>query len=531
MPVPMIGYPAPVPGHPKQSIPRSDWPIYAAVTALSTMPRELSDGPSDTKIQSVLRSWLNAQDIPNSRLDLWLEALASTPGTISTPVPPPVPEPEPGKYVKVPDPYQFYAANEMSCAGGVFALGCGLGKTLTTEIVIDSLAKKYAGKPLILTSTKTALEGDAWDPYLPRFRKMGFSEVFVVSIDSLHKFEPGFPSNGGVLVIDEGHLLGAGSARRTKHAMALRLKVDYCLLLSGTMFHGGVSRAMTTLNLAIPGNACFASLMSAASYFNCIKEVRYQDNGKEVVRHKIVRPGGEDAKRFQEFIQTRHVVSLAKTSPLVRQSLTIPDQDQFIVEFDGPWGTVHHDSVQEIKRAMSAGEGIPHAAAVAAKLARSGLGSKISWILDKVSNGDPLVIFAQYHESLNEIERRLRAEDIGVVRVDGLVTGPKRSEAIAAFQSGAVQVFLGQIEAAGISVELTRAHISVATDVSRRPDVYDQALARTCRRGQTHRCAHYDLVANRYQVAVVETVRAGKVFDASITEYQDVVRARSESLG
>ncbi len=357
---------------------------------------------------------------------------------------------------------------------------------------------------------------------------MGFSEVFVVSIDSLHKFEPGFPSSGGVLLIDEAHLLGGKGARRTKHAMKLRLKMDYGLNLTGTMFHGGVPRAMTLLNLAIPGLAAFASEYSAAAYFGCLQHLDIPGVGKVT---KIVKPIGDDARRFQEFIASRFVCALTKHSSMVKQTVNIPDQTVHTIEFDGPWGTVKHDATMEIRRAIAAGEGIPHSAGVTKRLARSGNESKVPWLLDLLSDDKPCAVFAQYHESLAAIELSLRNEGIEYVRVDGNVTGSKRSGAISDFQAGKVQVFLGQIEATGISVELTNSSRSVAFDVSWRPDAYDQALARTCRRGQASACNHYDLVANRLQLKILETVRSGKAFDASISEYQDVARSLRDLCG
>ena len=522
MTIPLVGYLATVPGSPKQNLPRSDWPIFAAMSALASSQyysQTSSAGPA-------IHSWLKGQDIPEDRLSLWLRALAGNKLPITT-----ITHAGPGSYRFIPEQYQYVAAAAMSCAGGILALGCGLGKTLTTEVVVNAVAPRYFGKPLIIATTLTAF--GAWKEYIPRFEKLGFSKIFLVSIDSLHKFEPGFPSNGGVLIYDEGHLLGAVTSRRTKHAMKLRLKVDFCLLLTGTLFHGGIVRAMTCMNLAVPGLGTFASSFSAASYFQCIEEVTYKetrgDKTIDVTRHKIVKPTGEHHARFQEFVARRFVCALAKSSPIVRQSVNIPEQDQVSIHLDGPWATVHQDSVTEIRRAIEAGEGIPHASAVAKRLARSGLASKIDFLLEALSDSAPAVVFAQYHESLDALEQAFLDAGISLVRVDGSVTGVHRSNAISDFQSGKAQVFLGQIEAAGISVELTRSSRSFATDLSWRPDAYDQALARTCRRGQASRCTHTDLIANRFQERVVDTVRSGKAFDASITEYQDVARALKEA--
>ncbi len=522
MPIPPVGYILDIPGHPKQSLPKSDWPLYAAVSALGVGNYY---GPLASQGEAALRQWLNGQDIPNTRLDLWQSSLTgqklSTSATWDTRFPPMA--------------HQDLSVKEMSDSGGVLALGCSLGKTLTTEHFLGKIHTKYRGKPLVIASTRTALDGATWTPYLPRFKAMGFSEVFKVSIDSLHKFVPGFRSDGGVLVFDEGHLLGGTDARRTKLAMELRLKMDVALVLTGTLFHCGILRGLNAMNLAIPGLAGFSSQYGAASYFNAIEAVHYKEKklGKggepllvDVTKHKVVKPTGEHETRFKEFVTKRFVVSLAKRSPVVMQSMNIPDQDQETMEFNGPWRTVHDDSVIEIRRAIEAGEGIPHASAVRHALAQKGLEDKAAWLLEKLEDKEPLVVLCKYTDSLNYIEQEFKNAGITYARIDGTVTGADRAGVVEAFQRpDGPLVLLGQFEATGISVELTRASTSVGVESTWRPDAYDQALARTCRHGQLKRCRHIDLVANRLQESIVSVVRSGRSFDAGITEFQDTTRA------
>ncbi len=501
MPIPSCGY---IFRGQKQVLGRSDYPYFAAMSALESPS---TFGPHG---KAAVRQWLLGNDVPYARQDYWLEALGgkrtSVAGISGT------------RYV--PDIYQVYAANEMSNAGGVLALGCGLGKTLTAELYAAAVAKKLQGKPVIIATTLTAF--GAWEPYIPRFKAMGYSDVFRVSIDSLHKFEPGFPSAGGLLIFDESHLLGSTSARRTKHALALRLKVDDALCLSGTLFHGGIVRALTNMNLAVPGLAGFSSSFNAAEHFHCLKEV-YDPQGAK--HWKIAKPEGKDFEDFKAFVTARFVCALTVRSPIAAQCVNVPEQDQDTVTFGGPWMDVPTAALHEVRRAIAENEGIPHYMAIMQKLAHEGIGTKAEYILDMLSDGEPLVVFAQYHESLDYLERMFVEEGITYARVDGSVTGAERSGRVDRFQNSDVRVFLGQIEAAGISVELTRATRSVATDISWRPEQYDQALARTCRRGQQYRCRHTDLVANQLQSIILDRIRGGMVFDASVAGFQDVRRA------
>lgn len=492
----------------KQTLLRSDWPYFAAMSALES---STVFGPHG---KDVVRQWLVANDVPLARQDYWLAALNGKhtvcDGVTGT--------------LYVPDVYQFHAANQMSEAGGVLAMGCGLGKTLTAELYAAAVSAKLQGKPVIIGCPKIAF--GAWAPYIPRFKAMGYSDVFLVSIDSLHKFEPGFPSAGGLLILDESHLLGSVTARRTKHALRLRLKVDDALCLSGTLFHGGIPRALTNMSLAVPGLASFSSVYNAAAHFGCIQRLTIPGVG---VVQKILKPEGDHHTAFMEFVTRRFVCSLTKHSPIAASCIAIPEQDIDTVEFGGPWMDIRTSAITEIRRAIEANEGIPHHMAVMQKLAHSGIEEKSGFILDMLSNNEPLAVFSQYHDSLNHLETRFKDEGISYARIDGASSADARSHATGQFERGEIQAFLGQFEAAGLSISLVRSRRSVATDISWRPEQYDQVLARTCRRGQSHRCRHTDLVANRLQLGILERIRSGMVFDSSVAAFQDVARA-SESL-
>jgi len=136
MVIPTMGYCPDIPGRPKQVIPRSDWPIYAAVSALESGKYF---GPLAANGDAVLRSWLNSQDIPEARINFWLSSLHGQKIML--------PESAPGVHRFDPEEYQTYAASEMSESGGILGMACGLGKTLTAEIFVNAVAPKLQGKP------------------------------------------------------------------------------------------------------------------------------------------------------------------------------------------------------------------------------------------------------------------------------------------------------------------------------------------------------------------------------------------------
>jgi superfamily II DNA or RNA helicase len=272
------------------------------------------------------------------------------------------------------------------------------------------------------------------------------------------------------------------------------------------------------LDLAIPGAAGFASKWSAGEYFKCL--VRKKIGTRSVT--EIVRPGGVQRERLFQYL-ARYVVMLSSSSDSVRASLTVPDQHIHTIQLAEPWRSLHEEASHVALTEYDATGVLPNAQATAHALCRAGADAKIAWIFEHLDN-EACVIYAHYHETLDAVQAELEAAGITYVRVDGSTTAKERIEARDRFADGTAQVFLGQVVASGIGVDglQERAIYSISLDHSWRPDVYSQSLARTCRRGQTQETHHFDLVANRLQLHVLNRIRAGEQFNAECQEWQEL---------
>jgi superfamily II DNA or RNA helicase len=458
---------------------------------------------------------LRDADIPDYRFLQWLAGLT---GGRLTPAEHPVVL---GKQLST---YQVDTAAKVSVAGGVLNLGCGLGKTLTAIACVEaSLNDAHTpSNPSRCWIVCPLNAFGAWRPYVPYLRKL-FADVQIISMDSLHKVE-GCANIGGCLIFDECHLLGEPDARRTKAAHKIRPMFDFALCLTGTLLHGGVHKALSVLDLAVPGGAVFSSKWKAGEYFKILVKKRIGNR----VFTDLARPTGKAKEEFQKYL-SRLTIAMTKDSEAVKSEITIPEQRLMMVEIGDCSRDLTELAVEYIQVEMAkeerAGE-IPHAMEVAQALCRQGAAEKIDWVLNELDD-EPVVIFAQYTETLDAAEERLRHVGVAFVRIDGSVTGRAREAAIATFQSGQAQIVLGQITAAGISADLQRSCVSVAIDHTWRAADYAQALARTCRRGQTHACTHIDLVANKLQKAVVTRLRLATDFDAFSAEWQELKKART----
>lgn len=449
------------------------------------------DGPA--KIASVL---LNKYGVQPANLALWVAAINGE--QLGSALVPPVLG---GMTL---ESYQVDAVARMSPAGGVMALGCGLGKTLAA----CAFAHAIDAKTTVVICPLNAMP--TWKRYAPMLP----GGVLVHSMDSAHHLKGMMPPD--LIIFDEAHLQGHATTARTKVAHELRRRARAGLCLTGTLLHAGIIKTLSVLDLAIPGASQFGNRWAAGEHFSCL--VRKNIGGRNVTDLGPL-PITKRAE-FHAYL-ARHVVALTPDSASVRAVLQLPGQTVADVPIAEPWPPIEQAAADYVRAAMAAGTAMPSAAETAHALCSAGADYKTDWVIQNLA-AEPVVIFAQYTATLYLMEQKLKAAGITYVRVDGNVTGLARVQAQELFQAGQVQVFLGQMVAAGISMDLFRTPYSIAIDHPWRTEAYAQALARTHRRGQSIACHHWDLVANQLQKRIVHKLRAGEAFNAETAEWQQV---------
>jgi SNF2 family DNA or RNA helicase len=124
--------------------------------------------------------------------------------------------------------------------------------------------------------------------------------------------------------------------------------------------------------------------------------------------------------------------------------------------------------------------------------------SKLTVLLDRLTElreeGAKSLVFSQFTEHLDLVERELKAEGISFVRLDGKTR--RRVERVKTFQEDAsVTVFLISLKAGGLGLNLTAAEYVFLLDPWWNPAVEAQAIDRAHRIGQTSRVIAYRLIA------------------------------------
>ena len=119
----------------------------------------------------------------------------------------------------------------------------------------------------------------------------------------------------------------------------------------------------------------------------------------------------------------------------------------------------------------------------------------IETVSDMVAEGRKILIFSQFTSMLALIEQRLNEQKIAFSKLTGQTK--KRIEAIEAFQSGQVPVFLISLKAGGVGLNLTAADTVIHYDPWWNPAAEDQASDRAWRIGQDKPVFVYKLITNQ----------------------------------
>ena len=106
-------------------------------------------------------------------------------------------------------------------------------------------------------------------------------------------------------------------------------------------------------------------------------------------------------------------------------------------------------------------------------------------LLEELHGGlEKVVVFGIHRRALDSLSRTFKARGISYVRVDGSTPDVDRTNAVAKFQNGDAQLFLGNIRAAGTGLTLTAASNVVMLESDWTPAGNAQAIMRCHRIGQ-----------------------------------------------
>lgn len=329
------------------------------------------------------------------------------------------------------------------------------------------------------------------------------------------------------LIMDEAHYIKNSTAIRSKAALKYAKVAVNVFLLTGTPI---MNRPMELyallkaidhpLTQSKSGWYSFARRYCGGFMREFWRVVRDPKTG-QMVRRKIQFLDTSGATHLDELAVKLAPVYLRRTKDILGDSLPAKIIDNTIVEiapeyrkqYEGAWDTYmeylmnhpegekeknlvnvelarHIIEINKLKQVASRGK-VPHVVEAAAEV---------------VEQGEKVIIFTQYRETLVQIVAELRARKIRGVKLSGDDNPQARQTAVDFFQNDdSIKVFVANIKAGGIGLTLTAASTVLFADMEWTPALHSQAEDRAHRIGQSRLVnVHYFIAKDTVDEDIVE---------------------------
>jgi len=368
----------------------------------------------------------------------------------------------------------------------ILADDMGLGKTTST--VIASL-ENDSEKVLIICPASlkinwqreienytdkdiSIIDGKKWEP----------SDYTIINYDILKNFhDPKHPDKSDILnygfdlvVMDEAHYIQNVKAARTKIANNIAKKVGKVWLLTGTPM---TSRPMNYYNLLdlvdspVAENWMAYAIRYCAGYqFNVgakkVWNVSGSSNLEELrdrTKPQVLRRLKEDILDLPEKIITPVYLKLKSKE---YEKLMGEYYDWYNSSEESTSLTIQFSKLMKVRQVI----------------AESKIKNTIEVAQNIIDQGKKVIIFTNFTDTLNKITDHFGKS---AVKLDGKMSKPQRQNSVDEFQNNEkINVFVGNLKAAGVGITLTAAEAVIMNDLSFVPSDHSQAEDRAYRYGQ-----------------------------------------------
>jgi len=293
------------------------------------------------------------------------------------------------------------------------------------------------------------------------------------------------------LILDEAHYLKNPKAKRTKAIFGPKCDGDgglvsraaHVFCLTGTPTPNNPSELWPMLRAVMPDSIKRDTGKPLAFWPFIEKFCVTQDTGFGI---KIVRGKNlpELKERIAPFILRRKKDEVLKDLPPIRFD-TLALEGKFPKEAnDESWAVAQLLEEQGVNGLKAIA---PHVAQLRRLTGMAKVPAASDWIAEFLDGSDAkLVVFAHHRDVIAGLAQALDGHSF--VTLTGDDSAEERQEAVDAFQSGDVRVFIGQIQAAGTGLTLTAASDALFVESSWTPSDNQQAAMRIHRIGQRNAC-------------------------------------------
>lgn len=384
--------------------------------------------------------------------------------------------------------------------GGVLADDMGLGKTLQVIAVFMWAKEHLEAMPSIVVAPTSLVYN--WQSELKRFapdirvmvaeggqsaraaqiehlRTEGDIDVFITSYPLIRRDAAQLSKVGfRFAVLDE--------AQYIKNAMSVgasavkQLKAQTRLALTGTPMENHPGELWSIFDFVLPGY-----LQSYAQFMHAFGDGENSQTLRRRIRPFLLRRlKGEVLRELPEKMETQMLAEMTEEQKRVYQASLLRLRTH----------------VGELLARKGAGRGQIEVLAAITELRQicghpalclndySASSGKLDLLLDVLPGaleaGHRVLLFSQFTRMLRIIKRRLEAEGVNCMYLDGETPPKRRIEMVEQFNAGEGQVFLISLKAGGSGLNLTGADMVIHYDPWWNPAAEDQATDRAHRIGQ-----------------------------------------------
>ncbi|MBP1939997.1 DEAD/DEAH box helicase [Phocicoccus pinnipedialis] len=276
------------------------------------------------------------------------------------------------------------------------------------------------------------------------------------------------------LIIDEAHLIKNPKTQRTQNAMAIAAKSEYVMMMTGTPIENNVNEMKHLIGILQP---------------HIIEEMERNPRMNEPEAFKtLVSPAYLRRKRFDVLKELPEIDFIEKFSEMSEKERSY-----------------YNDGVREglsglmkMRRAAFTGNNINDSEKLA---------NIVEICTEAKENGHKVLIFSFFKDNLNLIHETLGPQSAGIISGDvGMDERQGMIDAFTTREAGAT--LIGQIDAAGVGLNIQAANIVILCEPQWKPSTELQAIGRAYRMGQTRNVIVYRLLSE-------------KSIDEAITEVRD----------
>ena len=376
----------------------------------------------------------------------------------------------------------------------ILADDMGLGKTTSTVI-----ASLESGSKRVLIICPASLKIN-WEReirnyteksvYICEGKKFEDADYIITNYDILKNFhDPKDKDNSIILkskfdlvVIDEAHYVSNAQAQRTKIIMDLTKDIKKLWLLTGTPM---TSRPMNYYNI-------LKLIDSPVSQNWMAYAIRYCGGYQFRVGNKKVWnvTGASNLEELRDRT-SRQILRRLKTDVLdLPEKIMTPVYLRLKSRlYEGLMGEYYdwYNNRQDESKSLSVQ--FTKLMKVRQVIAEEKISHTIELAENIIEQGKKVIIFSNFTEPLKKIHEHFGKKS---VYLDGSTPKPARQDAVDKFQeSEKVQVFCGNIKAAGVGLTLTAAEAVIMNDLSFVPAEHSQAEDRAYRYGQKNSVSIY----------------------------------------